>query len=327
MRQISLSAEPARIALFAGYAVFIVALGIATANIDPFNSDTVANLIAVTSIDPNGTLYVVAHSNVLKAPLYLLSMALFGRSQNALAFIDTLSTIGFNALIFVCLMVWTKDFARRHLAALPLAYLACLSPLYLTLTVSAAQRNLDIGVSFVWLALILGDTWKLRYRLLGIPLAAILVINDPWFVTTFAFPAIMVALLVRMAPTTRGFLTSRVTSVAIAVAGVTLGFAIRTGIEATGLAQFVASESEYRVVTAQRLGFNLGLTAEVLLRYFNAWVFEQPLVSVAVFRGFANLALVGIGIAGLFAGARAADRLIRRVSVFALIAIATNLCL
>ena len=139
----------ARLLVYLGYAGVIAAIALATAGIDPFNSDTLANFIAVTNITPDGTLYAVAHTNALKTPLYLAALALFGYSEKAVAFVDVVSTIGFNALIAGCVLTWTKTWARPHLVLLPFAWLAGLSPLFILLTTHPGLRNVDIGVSFV----------------------------------------------------------------------------------------------------------------------------------------------------------------------------------
>ena len=324
MRRIRLSERSGRGLVLIAYALLLAAIAVATANIDPFNSDTVANLVALSSIMPDGTLYAVAHTNALKAPLYMLSLALFGYSQNALAFIDIVSAIGFNALIVVCLLRWARAEAWPYVVAIPLLYLAVLSPLFVLLTTNPGLRNLDIGVSFVWLGMVLRDELRARYRFLAIPLAAVLVLNDPWFVTTFALPALVVGLAVATFPPS-GDARSRLRVLVMVIAGVGLGFILRTAIEATGIVRFVGSESDYRVVAASQLGTNLALMAEVLLRYFNAWVFGQLLMSPASVSAAANLVLCGLGILGLIFGARSAESSIRKISLFTLVAAAVNL--
>lgn len=326
MRGIRLSERSVRGLVLIGYALLLAAIAAATANIDPFNSDAVANLLAITNVTPDGTLYAVAHTNALKAPLYLLSLALFGYSQNALIFIDIVSTIGFNALLFVCVLRWTRAYAWPHLAAVPLLYLAALSPFFVLMSTHPGLRNLDIGVSFAWLGLALSDRLRWRYRLLAIPLAAALVLNDPWFVTTFAIPAVVVALALPAAAPS-GAARSRLRILAVVIAGVGLGYALRSALEATGIVRIVGYEIDYRVVTADRLGANLGLTVEVLLRYINAWVFGLLLVSPATIAAAGNLVLSGLGVWGLILGLRSSARSIRQISLFALAAASANLFL
>jgi hypothetical protein len=326
MSGIRLTERSGRVIVLIGYALLLAAIAVATANIDPFNSDTVANLVALSSIMPDGTLYAVAHTNALKAPLYMLSLALFGYSQNALAFIDIVSAIGFNALLLVCMLRWTRAYSWPHLAAVPLLYLAALSPFFVLMSTNPGLRNLDIGVSFVWLGLVLSDRPGWRHRLLAIPLAAVLVLNDPWFVTTFAMPAFVVALALPEAASSGGA-RSRLEIPAGVGAGVGLGFALRSVIETTGVVRFVGSEADYRVAAASQIGSNLGLAVEVLLRYFNAWVFGLPLLSPAVIAAAGNLLLCGFGVWGLVLGLGSSARAIRQVSLFTLVAASANLAL
>lgn len=325
MRGIQVPEGTARLLTYLGYAGIIGAIAAATANIDPFNSDTLANFIAVTSIEPAGTLYAVAHTNALKTPLYLAALALFGYSQNAVAFVDFVSTIGFNALIAGCVLIWTKTHARPHLTLLPFAYLAGLSPLFILLTTHPGLRNLDIGVSFVWLALALRGALRLRYRLLAIPLGALLTLNDPWFVTTFAAPAVAAGLLVRQMPTHPGSRRGWLLAPILAIAGVGLGYGLRSLIDATGIVRLVGGEQDLRIVAIDRMGFNLRLAAEVLLRFVNAWVFGPPPSAGAVLNAVMNIALCAAGAAGLLAGMRSRDDAVRRLSAFTLLAAALGL--
>jgi hypothetical protein len=325
MRGIQVPEGMSRLLTYLGYAGIIGAIAAATANIDPFNSDTLANFIAITNIEPAGTLYAVAHTNALKTPLYLAALALFGYSQNAVAFVDFVSTIGFSALIAGCVLIWTKTHARPHLVLLPFAWLAGLSPLFILLTTQPGLRNLDIGVSFVWVALALGGNLRLRYRLAAIPLAALLTLNDPWFVTTFAVPAAAAALLVRGAPAQPWGRRAWLLGPILAIAGVVLGFGFRSLIDATGVVRFVGGEQDLRIVAIDRLGFNLRLAAEVLLRFFNAWVFGPPPSAGSVLSAVMNIALCAAGAAGLLAGIRSRDDTVRRISVFTLLAAASGL--
>jgi len=253
MSDVRFSARTWRILTYVCYGALITWIALATAGIDPHNSDTVANFIAVTNIKEGGTLYAVAHTNVLKAPLYLLALALYGYSQDAVVFVDAVSTIGFNALMAWCVLVWTRSQARPYLVVLPFLYLAVLSPLFILLTTHPGLRNIDIGASFVWLGLILSDKLKPRYRALAVPLAAILVLNDPWFVTTFAGPAIIAAFLIKVGTEEKPD-AARVKLLVptLAIVGVALGFALRAAIEVTHLVQFVGGETDYRVATADR---------------------------------------------------------------------------
>ena len=325
MRGIQVPEGTARLLTYLGYAGIIGAIAAATANIDPFNSDTLANFIAITNIEPAGTLYAVAHTNALKTPLYLAALALFGYSQNAVAFVDFVSTVGFSALIAGCVLIWTKTHARPHLTLLPFAYLAGLSPLFILLTTHPGLRNLDIGVSFVWLALALRGALRLRYRLLAIPLGALLTLNDPWFVTTFAVPAVAAALLVRQMPAHPGSRRGWLLALILVIAGVGLGFGLRSLIDATGIVRLVGGEQDLRIVAIDRMGFNLRLAAEVLLRFVNAWVFGPPPSAGAVLNAVMNIALCAAGAAGLLAGMRSRDDAVRRLSAFTLLAAALGL--
>ncbi|MEO6061825.1 MAG: hypothetical protein ABIQ99_07810 [Thermoflexales bacterium] len=327
MSWFSLPGRPFRAATYAGFALFILGMAVATANIHPFDSDAVANLVAVRSIVPDGTLYLPAHSNAIKTPIYLLAHVLFGYSSDAIVFADIASTAGFFALAFACVMVWTRGSPRPHTVAIPLAYLACLSPHFIWLFVNPGNRNLDIGLSLAWLAIILTSRLRRGCALLSIALTALLVINDPWFVTTFALPAAAVLFLVAANSTSAAPVRSRWAPPVILALGVALGFALRSSINATGIVKFAGSETDYMVVAADRLGFNIGLAMDALLRYFNAWVFGQPLLGEETLKGMANLAVVSLGIAGLISGARAADERLRKISLWGLIALAISMLL
>ena len=313
------------------YVFVIVIVGFFTASLEPFNSDTYANIFAALNIRQGGAFFMPVHTNIIKAPVYLLGYALFGYSPATVVFIDAVSSIGFILLTSFCAYWWLKNRGDVLDVSAPFVYMALLSPFFLYLTVNPGLRNLDVGVSFVWMLLVLDTKISPKWRLLAIPLGALLLVNDPWFVVAFALPALVTPWLVLIL----NHLTARPADQSItkswfgsyrqgigvaplAILSVAGGYLLRFGMERTGLVRFVGVESDYQFLLAHKLENLLHIT-QAVLKFFNAdtaWVVPPEHMG--------NVVLVFLGMAGVFMGVLSKDERTRILSCFVVTASAIS---
>lgn len=303
----------------------IIFSGVTTASLEPFNSDTYANILALLNIRADGALFMPVHTNLAKFPLYGLAFSLFGYSPATIVFIDAISAIGFMLLMSGCVYAFLKNKIDALDALAPFVYLAWLSPLFIYLTVNPGLRNLDVGLSFVWLLLVLQERLDRRAQILAILLGAVLVVNDPWFITSFILPAAVCLWLGQLFAAPLFPLRAKIKSVlpdqraiqaaSIALAALISGYVLRAIIGSSGFVHFVGVESQYEFVLRKYWFANVMSGLAHILKFFNA----DPAYPIPPEQA-GNVVIVVLGVLGLVFGAFGKDRQMRALSLFALLA-------
>jgi len=291
--------------------LFVVLAGVVSysaVKADTFNSDGIG--LFVLLFDgwdiPGNFHYLPAHTNALKIPLFWLGLTLFGWSERTISFIDLINLLGLYLLLYATLAKVFFRQAARIFIFLGCAYLALSSVQWYSYITLPSIRNVELGLGFVWLALLIGPLWRQCWLqwLLNIGLGLLLLVNDPWMLSAYFVPAIFAVAIEtinranHVKPLRLNAFAPLLRSVALVFITVTLYYLLRMLANMTDVLRIINTESDFKIVTVDSFWRNMAITAESLANYFNLWIPGNKVVSLPTLQAAANGCVLVLGIVG-----------------------------
>jgi hypothetical protein len=292
------SKRDARPAIYAAVLLMMGASVLALHFADRYDSDYVAGIVTLQNWRLAGghTAWLPADTFVLKVPFYLLVQSLLPNSPLALLAIALLINAAAFALFFLAHRILVGR--RPHLAAYtPLLLLGGLGPtFYLTLR-EPNCRNIEIGVAFVCLALIvryLAGQLTIPSGARGLAMLAgagaalgLFIYDDPLIVFVLVAP-LAIVLIARYL-----VLGGRQTAGVVVFLGAACAAApLWSGV--FRLLHVSAASQRMYFVGLDQLGGHVYLAFAGLLRMQNADFFGQPVMDVHTFPALINFGLLAL---------------------------------